>query len=82
MSKDNKELGIRALTPEDLDRLRSTVDGVASGTPVVSALVELLRACVEHRDALPGVVRLRAAAALRVMQQQLDADKRRRGGGS
>jgi len=82
MTKDNKPMDMTDMVPEDLDRLQSTVDGVAAGTPMVSALVELLRACVAHRQELPQVVRLRAAAALRTMQQQLEADKRGRGGAS
>ena len=82
MTKDNKPMDTTDMVPEDLDRLQSTVDGVVAGTPMVSALVELLRACVAHRQELPQVVRLRAAAALRTMQQQLEADKRGRGGAS
>ena len=80
MSKDNEDFGTRDLTAEDLARLRGAADAVAAGTPIVTALVELLRACVAHRQELPGVVRVRAAAALRAMQQQLEEDKRGRGG--
>jgi hypothetical protein len=82
MTKDNKPMDTMDMVPEDLDRLQSTVDGVAVGTPIVSALVELLRACVAHRVELPQVVRLRAAAALRLMQQAVEEDKQHRGGAS
>ncbi len=75
MSNDDENIKIRDLTPEDLDALRSGTAGLSAETPTVTALVELLRVCTEYRAGLPGPVRIRAAAALRSMQQQLTAQR-------